>query len=130
MEEIARGQIATEEAQARVANRLLLCDTDLYLTVLYGEEYFGSCPAWIRAAARARRYDLHLLLDVDVPWVSDPQRDLPHRRGSFRDRLAADLERDGRPYVMVRGGWEERRDLAMAAVREALGAPLPGDLRG
>jgi NadR type nicotinamide-nucleotide adenylyltransferase len=119
--EIARGQIASEEAGARTANRLLLCDTDLYLTALYAEEYFGRCPAWIRGAAATRRYDLHLLLDPDVPWVADPQRDLPHRRLALADRLRAELARDGRGHVAISGGWRERWDQAVTAVGLLLG---------
>lgn len=124
--EIARGQIASEEAHARTANRLLFCDTDLYLTAIYAEEYFGRCPGWIRSAAATRRYDLHLLLDPDVPWVADPQRDLPHRRRALADRLLADLTRDGRGQVVVTGGWRERWSRATAAVRPLLCAVQGG----
>jgi NadR type nicotinamide-nucleotide adenylyltransferase len=123
--EIARGQIESEERQARDAHRLLFCDTDLYLTVLYAEEYFAACPAWIREAASRRSYHLHLLLDVDVPWVNDPQRDLPHRRRGFFDRLRTELERDGRPYAVVSGPWDERRERATQAVRSILPSAAP-----
>ena len=117
---IARGQIQSEEARARAANRVLFCDTDLYLTVLYAEEYFGHRPAWIRTSAATRPYDLHLLLDLDVPWVSDPQRDLPHRRRALFDGLRAELARDGRPHVVISGDWEERWARARSAVRSFL----------
>ena len=115
---IARGQLASEERAARSANRLLFCDTDLYATRLYAEEYFGECPQWIRDAAAARRYELHLLLDVDVPWVADPQRDRPHLRRELLARLSRALENDRRPYVLVSGGWDERFERARAAVAE------------
>jgi NadR type nicotinamide-nucleotide adenylyltransferase len=120
--EVARGQMESEERLAREADRLLVCDTDLYLTALYAEEYFGRCPGWIRRAAAERRYDLHLLLDVGVPWVADPQRDLPHRRDALLARLRAELERDGRPYRVVSGGWAERRARAVEEVATVLGA--------
>ena len=48
---------------------VLLLDTDLLTTVLYSEWYYGTVPDTVRQAAAARRYDLYLLLDVDVPWV-------------------------------------------------------------
>jgi NadR type nicotinamide-nucleotide adenylyltransferase len=128
--EIARGQIESEADRARAANRVLFCDTDLYLTSLYAEGYFGACPSWIREAASRRPYHLHLLLDVDVPWVSDPQRDLPHRRRAFFDRLRGELERDGRPYAVVSGGWGERRQRATSAVRSILSARGTGASAG
>lgn len=118
IEAIARGQLAGEERAARAANRLLICDTDLYVTRLYAEEYFGACPQWIRDAAAARRYELHLLLDVDVPWAPDPQRDRPGLRQELLSRLRRMLEQDRRPYVLVSGGWDERFRCASAAVSE------------
>lgn len=119
--EIAAGQLAAEEVAARRANRLIFCDTDLYATRLYAEEYFEACPAWIREAASSRRYDLHLLLDVDVPWVDDPQRDRPHRRRALFERLRRMLDDDERPYVVVSGDWDERFRHAALAVAERCG---------
>lgn len=118
--EIARGQLASEDEAARRANRVLVCDTDLYVTRLYAEEYFGACPGWIAEAASARRYDLHLLLDVDVPWVADAQRDRPHLRQALRDRLRWMLDQDRRRYALVSGSFEARQARAVALV-QALG---------
>jgi HTH-type transcriptional repressor of NAD biosynthesis genes len=114
--EIARGQLAAEDEAARRSNGLVVCDTDLYATWFYAEEYFGACPAWIRERAATRRYDLHLLLDADVPWVEDPQRDLPHRRRAMLGWLRRALEADGRPHRVVSGTWDERRRAAARAI--------------
>jgi len=62
---------------------LLLQDTDLLSTVVYCRHYFGRCPAWIEETAAARRPDLYLLCDTDVPWVADGVRD----RGHMRDEM-------------------------------------------
>jgi NadR type nicotinamide-nucleotide adenylyltransferase len=121
--EIARGQLATEDEAARRSNGVLLCDTDLYATWFYAEEYFGTCPAWIRERARARRYDLHLLLGTDVPWVEDAQRDLPHRREGMREWLRTALDSDGRPWRPVRGPWEDRLRGAVAAIEPLYSRP-------
>ncbi|MCI0529484.1 MAG: AAA family ATPase, partial [Nitrospira sp.] len=67
---IARGQIASEEALARQANRLLFCDTDLITTTIWSEILFGECPLWIREEADRRLYHLYLLTDIDAPWVA------------------------------------------------------------
>jgi NadR type nicotinamide-nucleotide adenylyltransferase len=124
--EIAHGQLAAEDEAARRSSGLILCDTDLYATCFYAEEYFGACPGWIQTTAAARRYDLHLLLDANVPWVADPQRDLPHRRVVMLAWLRRALASDGRPHRLVSGGWEERRRSAMAAVEGTLHARPPG----
>lgn len=118
---IALGQRAAEEALARHANRLLFCDTDALTTTIWSEVLFGACPDWIRQEARERRYELTLLCDVDVPWVDDAQRYLPHARRAFFARCQEALEAHGRPYVIVRGGWEERWGIATAAVDALLG---------
>lgn len=117
---IARGQLASEDALARKANRLLICDTDALATSIWSEVLFGSCPEIITAQARARTYDLTLLLDVDVPWVSDVVRYLPHERRSFFERCERALEAQGRPFVVVRGTWDERWETARKAVQQLL----------
>jgi len=117
---IARGQLAAEEALARRANRLLVCDTDLLTTMIWSEELFGDCPAWIRAEAERRQYDLYLLMDIDVPWVDDHQRYLSHRRQAFFDHCRQSLEVRHRPYVIIRGNWQERFAQACRAVQQLL----------
>ena len=49
--EIVRGQIASEEARARDANRVLICDTDPIVTPLWAETLLGACPPEVSAAA-------------------------------------------------------------------------------
>jgi HTH-type transcriptional repressor of NAD biosynthesis genes len=122
---IAHGQLAAEDALARRANRLLLCDTDVLTTTIWSNVLFGDCPPWIRQVAASRHYDLHLLLDVDVPWVDDQQRYLPHARQEFFAHCQRALEEASRPYVIIRGAWQERFDRACQAVERIL-APSGG----
>jgi len=121
---IVRGQVATEEALARQANRVLVCDTDVLTTAIWSDLLFGRTPAWIRALADARTYDLYLLADIDAPWVQDGQRffGAPEVRRRHFAAFADALDRRGRPYVLLRGSWEERRATALAAVRSLLPA--------
>ena len=101
---IARGQLASEErggARARTA-----CSSATPTSTPRAStprSTSGRAREWIRDAAAARRYELHLLLDVDVPWVADPQRDRPHLRRELLARLSRALENDRRPYVLVVG---------------------------
>lgn len=119
---IGQGQIALEDSLARDANRVLICDTDPLLTVVWSEVMFGEAPAWLRAAAAARRYELTLLCDVDLPWVDDLVRYLPEDRAGFAARCERALQGAGRRYVHVRGAGAARREPALAEVR-ALCAP-------
>ncbi|MEW6363518.1 MAG: AAA family ATPase [Acidobacteriota bacterium] len=117
---IARGHVASEEALARQANRVLFCDTDLITTVIWSEILFGECPEWIRREADRRGYDLYLLMDIDTPWVPDPQRYLPNDRESFLARCEAELTSRGRAYVKIGGSWTERFRRACEAVEPLL----------
>jgi HTH-type transcriptional repressor of NAD biosynthesis genes len=121
---IARGQVASEEALAFEANRVLVADTDPLLTCVWSETLFGRTPAWLAAAAAARRYELTLLLDVDVPWVADAVRYLPDDRAPFFARCEAALRAADRRYVVLRGDHEARFTTACAAL-DALLAPRP-----
>jgi NadR type nicotinamide-nucleotide adenylyltransferase len=113
---IARGQMASEDALARNAERVLICDTDVRTTVLWSEALFGQCPDWIRTEAARRRYDLYLLTDIDVPWVQDGVRYLPGERASFMARCERALGEQGAPVVRVRGSAAERFAIARDAV--------------
>ena len=111
VEPIARGQIACEDAHEG-----FIFDTDLISTVVYARHYYDFCPEWIVAAARARRSGLYLLLDVDVPWVADAQRDQPHLREEIHASFVRTLEEFGAEYVIIRGAWDERKRRAIEAI--------------
>jgi NadR type nicotinamide-nucleotide adenylyltransferase len=117
---IARGQMASEDAIAFNANRVLFCDTDLVTTTIWSKWLFQSCPEWIEAEANQRQYDLYLVTDVDVPWVEDSVRYLPNERKSFLDRCIEELEKRDRNYIVLSGNWEKRLTNAIAAVDEVL----------
>lgn len=113
---IARGQIASEDAAIARATDLVILDTDLVSTVVYCEHYFGTCPPWIAETARRRAADLYLLLEPDVPWVPDGVRDRGDRRVEMHGLFAEKLRDLGLRRVEIGGGWDERFELAVAAV--------------
>lgn len=117
----ARGQIASEDALARSANRVLFCDTDALTTLMWSDWLFQHRDAWIEALASLRQYDLYLLADVDVPWVADDQRYFPEERRKFFDYCAQQLRAYGRDFVVVKGDWEQRFNTAKDAVEQVLG---------
>lgn len=123
---IARGQLAAEEqavgeAVARGAPAVLH-DTDLLSTVVYAEHYYGAdgAPAWLREAAAARRPDLYLLCEIDVPWVPDPQRNRGDRREEVQSLFRAAVRESGVPAVTITGTGGERERRAAEAVAALL----------
>jgi NadR type nicotinamide-nucleotide adenylyltransferase len=118
---IARGQIASEDAHIARARRLVVQDTDLLSTVVYCDHYFGRCPPWIAETAVARRPELYLLCEIDIPWIADGIRDRGHAREEmqqlFRDAVAA----TGVPAVVIEGSFAVRLERACAAIDALLG---------
>ena len=122
VEPIARGQIAGEDEADRRASRLLILDTDLLSTVVYGRHYYGRCPEWVEKAAQRRLGDLYLLHHPDVPWVADgAKRDLPQAREQVHALFEEALEAFRARWVDVRGPWPERRVAAVTAIDALLG---------
>lgn len=121
---IAHGQIALEdEYRVRAAERgstLLLQDTDLLSTAVYCAHYYGKCPIWLADAARARRPDLYLLLDIDLLWTPDPVRDRGHQREEMQSLFREAVQHSGVPFVVVSGTAEERFSAARAAIDKLL----------
>jgi NadR type nicotinamide-nucleotide adenylyltransferase len=113
---IVEGQLRAEEAAATRARRVLFCDTDPLQTAVYAEHYFGRCPAWLEALAGGRRYELTLLLAIDVPWRPDPQRDRPLQRTQLYELFRLALVRYERTWVPIEGDWAQRERAARVAV--------------
>ena len=116
VEAIAVGQIALEERYRPRANGMLVLDTDLFSTVVYGPHYYGMLAPWIERMAIERRGDLYLLMDIDVPWSADAIRDRGAQRPEMHALFTGMLERYRLPFVTISGGWAERFDRAVMAI--------------
>ncbi len=121
---IARGQIASEDAIARQANRVMFCDTELMTTKYWSDFYHKTCPDWIAKAAQERKYDLYMLVDprgVESSYTPDAQRPmetLPERIAMFEWWKAA-LTKQNKPFVVIDGNdWKKRFQKAVDAVRQ------------
>ena len=117
---IASEQIAAEDAAMTDANRRgdrwLVLDTDLVSTVVYARHYYGSCPSWIEAEARARLAELYLVTDIDIEWQPDGIRDRPGTRDEL-DRAFRDVLREFNARAChVRGHGELRLASALRCI--------------
>ena len=118
-EHIALADLRTERARASGA-RLLILDTDLLSTTVYARHYYGAVPSWIERAERARRADLYLLCDVDVPWLPDGVRDRPLDRDGMFTLFGRSLARRRARTVRIQGDWATRWESARRAVETAI----------
>jgi NadR type nicotinamide-nucleotide adenylyltransferase len=117
---IASEQIAAEDAAMTEANhrgdRWLVLDTDLVSTVVYARHYYGSCPSWIEAEARARLAELYLVADIDIEWQPDSVRDRPAARDELDQAFRNVLREFGARSCHVRGHGELRLASALHCI--------------
>lgn len=113
--EIARKQQELEDALARQANRILICDTDVLATGIWHERYLGSVSPEVDMIAASHRHSLYLLTDCDLPFVQDGLRDGETIRQWMTRRFEEVLAERGLPWLKISGQGEKRLS---AAVRE------------
>lgn len=121
VEPIARLALALADAATATAAPCLIHDTDLISTVVYARHYYGACPAWIEAEARARLGDGYLLCVPDLPWEADGVRDRADARHTLMADFLATLHAFGARVTLV-GGTGAGRLTAARAAAEAVRA--------
>jgi nicotinamide riboside kinase len=99
---------------------LLVCDTDPFATEIWHERYVGAPSADVAAIAAGRRYDLYLLTGTDVPFEQDGYRDGENIRAWMHRRFRDELERRGKPYVLIEGDRKTRLSRAVERVDDLL----------
>ncbi len=117
---IALGHVQLEEAAAQKANKVMFSDTDQIITSVFCRDRYHRVPKTVKEIANQKRHDLHLFCDIDLPWEKDDQRELGHCREEMKQILVAELEKRGRPYVMVTGCGKARLRCAIKAVDKFL----------
>lgn len=120
--EIAKGQMQSEDELFVQANELLICDTDLNVIKVWSEHKYGNCDRWILEQIAARKYDLYLLTDIDIPWQDDPQREHPEPelRQYFYKIYKDVVQSSGVQWVSISGTPEERLQHALMAVKRLI----------
>ncbi len=118
--EIAEEQNRREDAGARLANHIVVCDTNSFATTLWHRRYMGSeNPAVAEIAAR-NACDLYLLTGDEIPFVQDGLRDGEHIRHEMHRWFVAALEAQSVPWRLISGSREERVEKAMRMIGEVL----------
>jgi NadR type nicotinamide-nucleotide adenylyltransferase len=117
---IAHGQLRLEDEGTARANRVLFCDTNLYVIKVWSEFKFGRTNSEILKLIDHRPYDLYLLTNIDIPWVQDPQREHPDRREELYEMYLKEMKNQPVPFVEVKGEGEERTSGAIRAVEKIL----------
>lgn len=118
---IAKGQIKRENEQAKSANKILFCDTDLLELKVYSEAYYnGYCNPLLHKHALNNWYDLYFLTNIDTPWIPDDLRDKPHDREGMFNKFKSSLQHHKRPFIILGGDEEARFKTAVSAIDKLL----------
>ena len=118
---IATEQSRREDAAARRAERILVCDTDAFTTALWHERYMGALHPGVERLAEERRAPgtamaLYLLTPPEIAFEQDGTRDGEHIRDWMHERFVERLTATSRPWIAVSGSREERVHQAQAAL--------------
>nr|WP_317045232.1 ATP-binding protein [Formosa algae] len=111
---IAKGQIFLENELSKTVENLLICDTNLLETKVYAEVYYeGFYNEVLTASAVQNYYNLYFLTYIDIPWEADDVRDKPNERETMFNAFQNALIDYNKPYVLLKGTYQERFDLAV-----------------
>src|SRR5690606_25698437 len=111
------GQIALEEALTPTAkNGVLICDTTILTVKIWSDHLFGHTPNEVTEHIKTRKYDLYLLMDIDLPWEDDPLRDFPQQREHFMTVWKKELAALNAPYKIISGVGEARLEHGEAMI--------------
>lgn len=108
------------EEKLKTANKILFCDTDAITTQIYSQYYLGLVPPVLYELEKKVNYDLYFLFEIDVPWMADGLRDLPHLREEMFFLFKSALEKRNISYTLVRGNWAEREEIVRQAIEKIL----------
>ena len=100
----------------------LFIDTDMWVMKIWCEFVFGKCHQYILDQIAARKYDLYLLCNIDLPWIQDELReysDLEIRKKLY-SIYRNEMQHQSTPWVEISGSHEERFQEAIKQVNKIL----------
>jgi NadR type nicotinamide-nucleotide adenylyltransferase len=118
---IAKGQIENEISLYPKADKFIFCDTELIVTKIWSENAFKRSDEWIIQNIKEHPYDLYLLMDIDLPWEYDPQREHPHLREFFFNWYQNELKNYGFPFEIISGTGGSRLKNAIEKIQNFFG---------
>ena len=118
--QIAALQAKTINERLPGANKILICDTDLNITRSYSKYLFNrklEVPEWIE---NANRFDMHIFLETDCPFIQDGTRLSKKERDRLSGFHKQQLDEAGIPYFSIHGDWSSRFEDAKSLIGKNL----------
>lgn len=118
-----------DDAAAAAPDTIVIADTTALMVAIYSGMLFADGELYRFALERQRRYDLTLLLGLDLPWVADGLQRIGAQVREPVDALIRKALADaGLPYRVVYGQGAERVANALAAIDAASAASQPAEI--
>jgi HTH-type transcriptional regulator, transcriptional repressor of NAD biosynthesis genes len=117
---IANEQERMEEQVARIANKVLICDTNAFATEIWQERYLGKTSYAVGDIGDKSKADLYLLTADDIPFVQDGTRDGEHIRHWMHQRFISELKNRNLPFIILSGKHKDRLKEATNAIDEII----------
>lgn len=115
---IAYGQMQLENEKLQTAKKYIFCDTNLMVTKVFSEIYYGFCDPSLNEAALAHQYDLFFLTNIDVPWEKDDIRDTAEGRETVFSVFKETLIKNNKPFITISGDKETRLKKAIKIISD------------
>ena len=122
---IGNWQLANSSPSSQLAahgSQLLFIDTDMYVLKVWCEYVFGKCHRFILDQIIARKYDMYLLCNTDLPWVKDELREYPdlQTREKLFEMYKDCMINQSTPWTIIGGNAEMRLKTAIQAADSLL----------
>jgi nicotinamide riboside kinase len=118
-----QADIAAQQAERifAVPQGWVIADTSPLMTAVYSDYVFQDKSLYANALAHQSRFDLTLVMGLDIAWQADGlQRDGAHVREPVDDLLRNALASANLPFKVIYGQSEARLNAALMAIQEGL----------
>jgi len=116
--QIARLQQAAIEAALNTKHKVVFCDTELIAIKVWLQFYGLHCPQWVEDFIDNANIKHYLLMNIDLPWASDPLRENPDPadRATLFNSFVTELQQHQKPYSIISGSETARLRNAISVV--------------
>lgn len=108
LEEEAKHKLVSSSPNSDFKTPPIFCDTNLTVIKVWSEFKYQQCDTWILNQIKTRKYFLHLLTDIDLPWQDDPLREHPQQRRELFNIYYDELINQEADFEIVSGINDER----------------------
>lgn len=123
---IAIEQIKRENELCKVANKVLICDTENIVTATFLNMFFKEHPIHVKNFFENKlnqttiNYYKYFLLDPSVPAIQDGTRSFLKERKNHFDILKSELIKRNLPFAVLEGDYEHRFQQAVNEINLCL----------